>query len=223
MSAPADDRLVTVPRCDYGLAADLLARALVDDPVYRWMVERPDRRTRWVRTLMQGAVALCAPHIFGLAEGGLAAVAAVAAPGAWPAPLGRRLAAAIAVLRGALTQRPSPAAWVRGARAAATAKTLFPRGDRWYLCALGVDPHRQGSGLGSRLLRALIHTTAAREPRRPIYLETTLQANVRFYERAGFTCVGRATCGRDGPSMWALERAVDVRPLASGTGGTSPT
>ena len=51
----------------------------------------------------------------------------------------------------------------------------------WYV---GVDPDRQGQGIGSRLLTELIEEYE--QQHRPVYLETSTARNVPWYERHGF-------------------------------------
>jgi GNAT superfamily N-acetyltransferase len=58
------------------------------------------------------------------------------------------------------------------------------RGPHWYLPIIGVDPSRQGTGVGSALLRTGL--ARADEWRLPCYLDTGQPRNVPFYERHGF-------------------------------------
>lgn len=54
-----------------------------------------------------------------------------------------------------------------------------------YLWILGTDPQQQGKGYGSAIL-----TKAIREQelnKIPLYLETSSEANVKYYERKGFS------------------------------------
>lgn len=54
----------------------------------------------------------------------------------------------------------------------------------WYLGLLGVEPRRQGHGVGARLMEAFVERVEA--DRLPAYLETDRPENVRFYRRFGF-------------------------------------
>jgi ribosomal protein S18 acetylase RimI-like enzyme len=63
-----------------------------------------------------------------------------------------------------------------------------PEEPHWYLPLIGVEPARQGYGLGAALLRAgLLRCDAARLP---AYLESTNPRNRPLYERHGFEAVG---------------------------------
>src|SRR5579884_1581184 len=54
----------------------------------------------------------------------------------------------------------------------------------WYLWVLGVDPSRQGQGIGGALLRAGIERADASHL--PCYLETMNPDNVSLYQKFGF-------------------------------------
>ena len=59
--------------------------------------------------------------------------------------------------------------------------------DVWYLDVLGVDPSKQGKGIGSALIRFGLER-AARDGA-DAFLETAVEANVAYYERFGFRTV----------------------------------
>ncbi len=74
----------------------------------------------------------------------------------------------------------------------------------WYLPMIGVDPAKQGQGLGSALLR---HTLArCDEEGLPAYLESSNPANVPLYERHGFEVVGKIQAGSS-PTAFPMLRA----------------
>jgi GNAT superfamily N-acetyltransferase len=82
-------------------------------------------------------------------------------------------------------------------------KTLMPN-PHWYLAAIGVDPARQGAGLGSRLMR--VGMALADRENAAIYLETETEANVGFYQHLGFEVVQQITAlGLDLP-IWLMVR-----------------
>ena len=70
----------------------------------------------------------------------------------------------------------------------------------WYCQMLGVDPARQGQGIGSALLRHLLEQ-ADHAGGCPCYLETSKQSNADFYSRYGFEL--RGTQPMDG-GAWTL-------------------
>lgn len=63
-----------------------------------------------------------------------------------------------------------------------------PDAAHWYLPAMGVDPIRQGSGIGSAVMR---HSPGFCDRTcRLAYLESTNPKNIPFYQRHGFDVVG---------------------------------
>jgi ribosomal protein S18 acetylase RimI-like enzyme len=83
---------------------------------------------------------------------------------------------------------------------------VFPKEPVRYLQALGVGPGHQGRGIGTALLAdGLAKADAAHEA---VYLETSLERNVRLYGRQGFTVMkGSPTQLSDGgPVMWRMLR-----------------
>ena len=79
-----------------------------------------------------------------------------------------------------------------------------PKEPHWYLPLLGVDPARQGQGLGSALLKhALAHCDAEGLP---AYLESSNIKNVPLYERHGFEVLGVIQPG-DFPPLYPMLRA----------------
>ena len=65
---------------------------------------------------------------------------------------------------------------------------FHPEEPHWYLPFIGVDPARQGTGLGSMLLRMSL--SKFETAKLPIYLESTNPKNQLFYERHGFELIG---------------------------------
>jgi len=77
-------------------------------------------------------------------------------------------------------------------------------GRHWYLATLGVDPPRQGQGIGSALLRPML----ARADAEGLfcYLETEKEENVPFYRRHGFEVAAEHDLPNGGPHFWTMKR-----------------
>ena len=72
----------------------------------------------------------------------------------------------------------------------------------WYLDQLGVDPPRQGEGLGKALVQfGLEHAAQAGLA---AFLETATERNVRFYQSLGFRVVDEGSVPGGGPLIWFL-------------------
>jgi ribosomal protein S18 acetylase RimI-like enzyme len=72
----------------------------------------------------------------------------------------------------------------------------------WYLDRVGVDPSRQGDGLGKALVT--FGLARAAEAGVAAFLETATESNVEFYRSLGFRVVDDATVPGGGPRIWFL-------------------
>jgi len=80
-----------------------------------------------------------------------------------------------------------------------------PEGPHWYLPLIGVDPARQGRGVGDLLM-----TLALQECDRdhlPAYLESTNPRNISLYRRHGFEALGTIQVGSSPPMVPMLRAA----------------
>jgi ribosomal protein S18 acetylase RimI-like enzyme len=74
--------------------------------------------------------------------------------------------------------------------------------DVWYLDALGVDPAKQGTGIGNALMRHGLEAAGAAGV--DAFLETGQERNVAYYERFGFRVVDHGAPAPDGPQIWFM-------------------
>jgi len=63
-------------------------------------------------------------------------------------------------------------------------KTFHPKEPFSYLWFIGVNPNFQNKGKGSQLLREIIEYSE--KQKRPIYLETSVDRNLPWYQKHGF-------------------------------------
>src|SRR5262249_15822698 len=75
----------------------------------------------------------------------------------------------------------------------------------WYGVVIGVDPWRQGKGIGGSLLRPVL--TLADRNSVPCYLETCQPKNLGFYSTHGFQVVAEGTEPESGLRYWSFRRA----------------
>jgi ribosomal protein S18 acetylase RimI-like enzyme len=187
-ATPAD-----VERC-----TDILTRAFHDDPGTLIFEPNPDRR----RAIMPWFFRMFL--LAGLADGGEIVVPGdeVSGVASWfgpdrhgpsdPAMEAAGLAAVVAAF--------GPAAAARMAAMVAEIETQHARRmpePHFRLDFFGVDPDRQGAGIGT-LLMTHGHEIADREGL-PCYLETFAESNVRYYERRGYAVTGTYRVGDDVP------------------------
>lgn len=176
MSAPRP-----LTRRDVASAGAALARALVDDP--GWLHIFPDHDHRLARmttmlTLATDRIYLRGGAPWAIGDHGVDGAALWDAPGAHGLPM-----------RAALRLAPR-LAWMIGRRTPAALGMLrqmaqhHPTEPHYYLAALGIDPARQGHGLGPRLLAPVLERCD--DQRVLAWLESTNPKNHSFYRRSGF-------------------------------------
>ena len=83
--------------------------------------------------------------------------------------------------------------------------SYHPHEPHWYLPLIGVDPARQGGGLGSALLQHALERCDREHA--PAYLELTNPANIRLYRRHGFAELGTIQEGSSPPIVPMLRAA----------------
>jgi len=206
---PAGVRRATA--ADVERCTDILARAFHDDPGAMLFEPDSDRR----RAIM--------PRFFrmfllaGLAEGGDIVVSAedVSGVASWFGPdrHGPSDAAMEAAGMAEVVAAFGPAAAARMAAMVGEIEVQHARRmpePHFRLDFFGVDPDRQGTGVGT-LLMAHGHAIADRQGL-VCYLETFTQSNVRYYERRGYAVTGTYPVG-DGVPVYTM-----VRPPSAGAG-----
>ena len=193
---------------DVGTLVEVLARAFDDDPVPRWLFRGDRRRRRGLRAFF----AIQLRHTF-LERGEMYTTEDLAGAALWSPP-GRarpgwrdlvRLVPVVPYLTG--LGRDAPEA----ARLLSAVDAARPRDPHWYLATLGTDPDRQRTGVGSALLRSVLHEVDAEGL--PAYLESSKESNLSFYNQHGFEVTGEIRTPRGGPTLWLMWR--HARPPAA--------
>ena len=156
-----------------------LTLAFAADPASRWLFAEADS---FLRNFPKFARALAGPALqngTGLAMENYAAVALWLAPGEGPdeQTLGELIETAVA-----REKQDDMAAVVE------EMGRYHPQEPHWYLPLIGVEPSRQGQGLGSTLLRTSLSRCDA--DGLPAYLESSNPINQPLYERHGFQAIG---------------------------------
>jgi ribosomal protein S18 acetylase RimI-like enzyme len=85
-----------------------------------------------------------------------------------------------------------------------TVEGLHPTEPHWYLFTLGTEPEKQGRGVGSALLRAML--TQIDEAGEPAYLESSKERNVPLYARFGFQVIHQIPSKSGSPPIWRMWR-----------------
>jgi ribosomal protein S18 acetylase RimI-like enzyme len=189
-----------ITRADFDVVTDVLTRAFDDDPVMTYLIPQDSRRVERLRTMM-GTALDPLTHPYGetwMTEAGDGA-ALWNPPGQLPHGLKDNLRLLPTMLR---------VAGLRGFPRVMSAldrmEKKHPKDPHYYLLAIGVDPPKQGTGVGSRLLKPMVARLDAEGA--PAYLESSKESNVPLYERFGFKVVEEMPIGKDGPSLWRMWR-----------------
>ena len=183
-------------------AADDLAAAFVDDPLFDWFMRRgfgrEAARRRFFRVILKEA-ALPDGVVERPASGGAAAVW-IPSENLGSQPVHRELRALPMLLGATGFGRFNRLLQLRTAMDAHH-KSDVPHDYLWFL---GVRPDLQGAGIGSRLLAS--KTARLDQQGRPAFLETATPRNVPLYTHHGFETVSEYRPAPDGPLIWAMWR-----------------
>jgi ribosomal protein S18 acetylase RimI-like enzyme len=220
-TAPAVRRAT---RHDIPALAAVLGRAFAADPFYSYLAGTASERGQRMR---DGWAA-----ILRFASAGLSAswtTDDLAGAAVWIPP-GRSASGFVDQLR-MLPALAELTGWSRMRQASAALEALERRRralaptPHWYLSALGVEPERQGEGIGSALLAPVL--AEADTAGLACYLETAVGRNVLLYERHGFDVVEELVLPNTDVHGWlmlrpatsaATEGGPRTRPSPSGSG-----
>ena len=183
-ATPADARPLMAP----------LGRAFYDDPVTIWANPRERTRLRRTERFFLGRMRALLPHELSYVSDDGAGAAVWSPPDAWQMGLRELLHDLPAFLS------PRTPLVLRGMH---EVERRHPESPHYYLSILGVDPPRQGSGLGTALLQPGLRRCDAEGV--GAYLETATESNVRFYSRQGFRVTDEVPLPK-GPPMWLMWR-----------------
>ncbi len=185
-------------------AGRVIARAFDDDPLMAYFDPDIERRRRWTPWFFGSACRM--GHLFGTVH----TTSDVAGAAVWMSS-GQTGMQPVRMVRSGMLLMPLKIGLGPFGRAMKTMNTLeklhkeaVPP-EHWYLALLGVEPARQGQGVGGSLLQPIL--TRADSEHRPCYLETQKERNVPFYRRHGFEVVVELEPADDGrPMLWTMRR-----------------
>ena len=193
---PPSIRLATSADCD--AVSAMLARAFANDPAISYIF--PDPYVRAARL----------PGLFRLlfdsdsVDGMCLMVEGAQAATLWRSP--NSIVASRMEMAGILWPmlRTFGSGLGRGLRVANAIEAHYPDRQFWYLHIAGVEPVRQGLGLGSALIREGLARRASEGL--PAYLETATESNVVLYQSLGFQVTSEWHVPKGGPKFWSMLR-----------------
>ena len=184
-------------RTEHARLGTVLARAFDDDPVMRWTFPGQRARDRYGDVFFRWSLWRFAEQQATWTTADLAGAAIWALPGRWQVTV-RQLARLIRFTALGIRQRGPLVMWGLTA-----VERRHPDDRHLYLAVLGVEPGRQGAGLGSALLSPGLELCDAEGL--PAYLETGKERNLAFYGRHGFSLTGELKLPM-GPPVWLMRR-----------------
>jgi ribosomal protein S18 acetylase RimI-like enzyme len=183
-------------------AAETLAEAFLDDPMFIWLF--PDEDTRRSRLLRMNRV----PLEFGLRYARVSqtdqgrGVAIWLPPGVTLTPT-RMVRSGMLGVPMATGLRPlARFAAANGVMEKVKARAVSA--PYWQLLIVAVHPDLQGRGCG----RALVSDGLEQVDKAALtsYLDTSKPSNIGFYQGLGFEVVEEAVLGQEGPPAWGMRR-----------------
>jgi GNAT superfamily N-acetyltransferase len=175
--------------------AAMMARAFVDDPMI-WASVAPENRDERIRRMFELLDDQWANH------GVLWEADDAAGAAAW---LGPDDATALADQNVELKEAFHALSADGGVKHDALwdwIESEIPDEPMWYLDQIGVEPARQGQGIGTTLIE--LGLERARRDGVPAFLETAIAGNVGYYERFGFRVTLHDDAPMDGPHIWFM-------------------
>ena len=194
---------------DFGPLAEVLARAFYDDPVTAWFYPDAARRLRHERRFFAIRLRQLAGHGLIFTDDAHSGAALWAPPGHWREDF-RQSLRMLPMLPALLPHI------MRTTRAVREIERRHPPTPHYYLSVVGIDPDKQGGGLGSALLDPVLRMCD--ETGAAAYLESSKESNVSFYTRHGFA-VRECIELPEGPPLWLMWREPDHRRRAGRPGG----
>ena len=201
--APADAErhdVAKATRADVPALSKAMARAFYDDPVVGdWCFADASKRTRRLERFFElflHRVYLTHDECHTTDE--LVGGAFWLPPGTWE--IGAFEELRLIARMATFTRGATP----RILQALSTIEAKHPHEPHYYLQFAGVEPERQGQGIGSQLLRPVLERCDRDGV--PAYLEATCERNVALYERHGFALVEKISLPGGGPPLWRMWR-----------------
>ncbi|MCH8065691.1 MAG: GNAT family N-acetyltransferase [Chloroflexi bacterium] len=198
-----DTQVITLLDSQRRQAGEVLSRAFFDDPLMEYIFPEEARRERPLTWLMERGAR------YGLRYGEVHTTAGVEGAAVWLPP-GETDMTPLRMMRVGMLIAPFRVGLGAFRRFLAVSDYLEELHKRdvppqhWYLAILGVDPSRQGQGIGGALIQPIIARSDSAGL--PCYLETMKERNVAFYKKHGFVVVVEGDLPDGGPYFWTMKR-----------------
>lgn len=196
----SDTAVVPITSDNVDVAAHTLSLAFADDPIFVWMagdrVCDHRRLAAALRQLMESELRKSDPVLFMTADGGAAAI--------WQGIDSWKASVAESIRAIPTWGRLFGRGLGRALRATTIMDKVHPTAPNYHLYFVGVDPARQGQGLGTAVLQPMLDRCDAEGV--PAYLENSKPRNEALYARLGFVTTEPIPLPKGAPPFTAMWR-----------------
>ncbi|MDT8433991.1 MAG: GNAT family N-acetyltransferase [Anaerosomatales bacterium] len=192
--------LVPLAIDDIPRAVELMSRAFEDDPFVDWVVRSDAKHDEGMHRFFEVCLRqLTVPYGEVWTTDDFGGVAMWTPPARFSVGIGEQLRFIGQAIRG-MQMRHVPSRLA----AFTEIERHHPQEPHYYLFFLGVDPERQGEGIGSRMMASVLARCDTQ--RMPAYLEATRPDLVPFYERFGYRPLEPFRIPYGGPPLYPMLR-----------------
>ena len=198
--------IIPASSADLDEAVACLATAFAQDPITGFLLETGagyrQRVSRFFSLLMRARIALAMPVLVARDDGEIcgASMGYATTHPDWPGDITEEWDH---------FEKSIPGFTERMAVYDGVAAQFKPTDPHYYLGVIGTEPKLHGRGIGSQLIKAFCALSASDPASSGVYLETAQEANLKFYERAGFAETGRGKLGD--ATLWCMYLAHERR------------
>jgi ribosomal protein S18 acetylase RimI-like enzyme len=192
-------KITTASLSDVDETVSCLATAFAQDPITGYLLQTGagyhERVSQFFSMLMRARIALGMPVFLARGDDGIcgASMGYSTVRSDWPGDI---------TAEWARFEEAIPGAAERMATYDEVAAKFKPAEPHYYLGVIGTHPKMHGRGIGTQLITSFCQASANDRLSAGVYLETAQEANLGFYERAGFVETGRGKLGQ--ATLWCM-------------------
>jgi GNAT superfamily N-acetyltransferase len=199
-----ESRTLRLQESQLAESSQVLARAFLDDPMMVYLMPEERQRLDVLPEFMQAGARVCLTHgeVY-TTPGAVLGNACWLPPGETEITDERIVESGFADVIGHMGEESAARLGTLMGQLGELHHAAVPP-EHWYLLLLGVDPERQGQGIGGTLIEPILRRADAE--RVPCYLETMKPRNVTFYSKHGFDVVDEDDTADGGLHFWTMRR-----------------
>ncbi|HEY0056940.1 MAG TPA: GNAT family N-acetyltransferase [Pedobacter sp.] len=164
---------------DRNIIIDILYRSFLDNQSVNYICRQDEKKVERVKALMDYSFEICYKYGEVFLSDDLDACALVLYPDQKPTSF-KTILLDLKLILNCIGVKNIKKALNRESKI----KTVQPKDPMYYLWFIGVEPEKQGSGIGTKFFTEILEHSKKRN--RPIYLETSTLRNISWYKQFGF-------------------------------------